>query len=83
MWLDGVCKKCNSIVLETGCGSVEYEGTDEAKYSDYKNTCSNHSCENFKWHYVGDMEELDYYHHGFENINEINIEGKIYEIKKS
>lgn len=59
MWIDGICKKCGSIVLETSC-EMEVE---EEFIKDYKNRCSNTRCSEFKWHYVGDQEELDYYYH--------------------
>jgi hypothetical protein len=59
MWLDGICKKCGSIVIETCC-TME---TEEEFSNDYKNRCTNDACIENKWHYVCDMEELDYYYH--------------------
>ena len=60
MWLDGICKKCGSLVLETDCRT---EPVEIVGYSDYKNRCLNPMCEEYKWHYVGDQEEADYYNH--------------------
>ena len=59
MWLDGICKKCGSIVIETPC-TMEVE---EEFANDYKNLCTNSSCTEYKWHYVRDQEELEYYIH--------------------
>jgi hypothetical protein len=61
VWYDGKCKKCGSIVYETQCG--DEDGKALEMLADYKNACSNESCEENKWHYVGDQEFLDYYEH--------------------
>lgn len=70
MWLDGVCKKCGSLVIETGCEMI----TEEEFRNDYKNMCLNDECEEHKWHYVGDQEELDYYVHNPSISKKIKIE---------
>ena len=62
MWIDGICRKCGSIVLETYI--TDYDVSDKNISScDYKNYCSNDGCIESKNHYVGDQEELDYYYH--------------------
>ena len=61
IWKDGICKTCGSMIYEQPC---DYNPTiPETKYSDYMNMCSNDECEHHVWHYVDDMEELDYYTH--------------------
>lgn len=60
VWYDGKCKKCGSNVYETGCNR---DICPEAKYTDYKNACSNEDCEENYWHYVGDQEFANYYEH--------------------
>jgi len=55
MWIDGICHKCGGIVLETSA--------DDSNEYDYKNICTNPKCEENKWHYVADLDELDYYYH--------------------
>lgn len=54
MWLDGICKKCGSLVAEESSENIK----------DYQNRCLNSKCDEHKWHYVYDDEELDYYEHG-------------------
>jgi len=61
-WYDGKCKKCGSNVYEIGCNDNDKD-IPEAKFADYKNICSNKKCEEHYWHYVGDLEFLDYYEH--------------------
>ena len=60
VWFDGICNKCGDNVYET---QGRDEDIEEAKFADYKNACSNEKCKENYWHYVGDMEELDYYIH--------------------
>mgnify|MGYP001401595327 CR=1 FL=1 len=55
-WLDGICHKCGSTILETGCNTY---GTK----NDYMNICLNINCDEHKWHYCGDLEFLEYYEH--------------------
>jgi hypothetical protein len=62
MWIDGICKKCGSIVLETGISDFD-QSDEDISNCDYKNRCTNTKCCEYKWHYVGDQEELDYYYH--------------------
>jgi len=58
VWFDGICKKCGSSVYET-----ILDESDVDKDGDYKNACSNESCSENHWHYIGDDEFLDYYNH--------------------
>lgn len=51
-WVDGVCKSCGCLVIETGSLDL-----------DYMNTCTNPKCDNFGWHHVYDVEFLEYYNH--------------------
>jgi len=62
MWLDGICKKCGSLILETDARLDMSKDAIES-CADYKNMCLNASCNEHYWHYVGDQEELDYYEH--------------------
>jgi len=62
LWLDGVCKKCGSFVIETDARWDNSPEAEEVK-ADYKNTCLNPNCDEHHWHYVGDMEEAEYYIH--------------------
>lgn len=73
IWIDGICKSCSSIVIETSAVGdfISDEQLKEHPYADYQNTCTNPSCENYGWHFQGDDEELDYYTHE---------EGYIYEL---
>ena len=59
IWKDGICKECGSIVIEMS----EMTEKELNECADYKNMCSNPKCKEHKWHYVGDMEFLDYYEH--------------------
>ena len=59
MWIDGICRKCGSIVLESCITDFD----DAPNDCDYKNRCTNSGCVERKWHYVGDQEELEYYYH--------------------
>lgn len=79
MWVDGICKKCGSIVLETVCGDEDDKLTN---FSDYKNKCSNTKCIEYKWHYVGDMEELDYYYHNPRLVDDERFKKLLQEILK-
>ena len=54
-WNDGFCKKCGSIVIETGCNDSS-DGVHFGQY-DYMNRCTNEKCEENKWHYCYDDEE--------------------------
>lgn len=56
-WLDGICKNCGCIIIETGSNSGKF---------DYMNTCTNPKCINFGWHHNFDDEFQDYYKHGFD-----------------
>jgi len=58
-WVDGVCKKCGSPVFETVLGAED--NGKEAEFADYKNKCTNPNCEEGSWHYVADLEQLEYY----------------------
>lgn len=60
-WDDGVCKKCNSVVIEKGSIDEKY---------DYMNMCLNVSCSEHKLHYCYDDEFLDYYEHDSDNALE-------------
>src|SRR5512137_1239484 len=72
MWLDGICKKCGALVIETGARDDMSPEAIEAS-ADYKNMCTNERCEEHKWHYVGDMEESDYYIHDPEIGDKISM----------
>ena len=61
MWLDGLCNKCGSIVIEKPSNGSSVLIKEQE--SDYKNKCLSLLCEENHWHYVSDIEELDYYKH--------------------
>jgi hypothetical protein len=73
IWIDGKCKKCGYDIIEMPSKETKYydnngnwinkEECIEANSNDYMNICSNPNCEEHKWHYVGDLEFLDYYEH--------------------
>jgi len=73
IWVDGICKKCGSLVIEQSSRHLSYTGNEDIDTSDYMNACSNKDCEENKWHYVGDQEELDYYEHDPEIYKKIKI----------
>ena len=54
IWLDGICKKCGSLIIEKSSDKL---------HADYMNACLNSQCEEHKWHYVYDTDKLDYYEH--------------------
>jgi hypothetical protein len=54
-------KNVELLFYETAVNSKD--PSPEARYSDYKNACSNELCKENIWHYVGDQEFLDYYDH--------------------
>lgn len=56
IWLDGICKECGCIVIETGSN----------KNYDYMNSCTNPKCKFFGWHHNYDVEFQEYYKHGFD-----------------
>jgi len=58
VWSDGRCKKCGSRVIET-----TLDESDPDVHADYKNACSNESCEENHWHYVFDDDIPEYYEH--------------------
>jgi hypothetical protein len=80
IWVDGVCNKCGSVVLEMPIVVEELYNEkedwvneneyNEALGNDYMNICINPKCKEHYWHYVGDIEFLDYYKHnsGGDNI---------------
>jgi len=61
IWPDGICKKCGGEVYEMACDYIPE--IPETEYADYKNICSNEDCVEHKFHYVGDIEQADYYEH--------------------
>ena len=64
IWQDGICNKCGGVIIETIASNIDLDSNDpSAFFNDYANMCLNEKCEEHKWHFVGDMEELDYYKH--------------------
>ena len=69
MWLDGVCKKCGSLVIEGPALESPWP-------RDYQNMCLNKECEEHKWHFIYDNEELNYYIHDSQISKRIIIKEK-------
>jgi hypothetical protein len=73
IWLDGICKECGSLVIEQSSRHIPNTGNKNIDTSDYMNACLNPKCKESKWHYIGDMEELDYYKHDPDILGKIKI----------